>query len=486
MIKTVKDLSDHEINDQCIKYSINVDDLRRADKIRALNAHGVKSVYIPYGYKPLKPNQVNADAQTVVRQSSQHSAIHNVVFANVGEPEKSVELCKDFEEPRKILTNNVVVTDAVYSHLSVQNDLHINGSIISRGHVLNPEPVCIKVKSAGTVNIDLKSDFYKLEAEDTVSSFNINVSQNDLNACVIGHKGTMVFKGKIGTQVMFNQEDKNFSLHNTQTIPSSGQFSFAFYVNETKVFNNNPSKHISVLFIEETPEANNEIFKTYSLSQLKDFSGDDDANVPPVGNAYLVSHKPDSDTDPIISWQSVEYQEITIINSQLDFEDYPSFANFDISSDMDFALGTFGDDSVGRHGLIKITASTTAESAITVTSKKDGTNDIWKFTEFVMIFPNTNIVIEYVVVKPDLIVGKVLNQYSNTKIYNVPESYPDEIIVHVTVNSDGVFNLQKLEENGRLTPLTTLDRGATYLFVYQDHTYNQHPLRISDTPNGYW
>ena len=480
MIKTVKDLSDHEINDQCIKYSINVDDLRRADKIRALNAHGVKSVYIPYGYKPLKPNQVNADAQTVVRQSSQHSAIHNVVFANVGEPEKSVELCKDFEEPRKILTNNVVVTDAVYSHLSVQNDLHINGSIISRGHVLNPEPVCIKVKSTGTVNIDLKSDFYKIETEDTVSTFRINVSQDDLDACVIGHKGTMVFKGKDGTKVKFNQTDKNFSLHDTQTIPASGQFSFAFYVNETTVFSNIPSKHISVLFIEETREANNEIFKQYSLSQLEDVPNDG----PPDGNAYLVSHKPDSNTDhPIISWQSVEYKTIDITsNTNIQLDD--NSLNFEFSTNTSFTLDGFTnmDSAIGKNGFINITVNSTSNQ-ITITPN----TQIWKFPEILpQLNANESLLIEYVVVKSDLIVGKIVKQQSSKSVYNVPTSYHDEIIVHVTVSPDGVFNLQKLEANGRLTQLTTLDRGETYLFVYQDHSYNQHPLRISDTPNGYW
>ena len=483
MIKTVKDLSDHEINDQCIKYSINVDDLRRADKIRALNAQGVKSVYIPHGYKPLKPNQVNVDTQTVVRQSSQHSAIHNVVFAKVDEPEGTIELCKDFEEPRKILTNNVVVTDAVYSHLAVQNDLHINGSIISRGRVLNPEPVCIKVKSADTVNIDLKSDFYKIEAEDTVSTFSVNVSKNDLDECVIGHKGTMVFKGKVGTKVKFNQTDNNFSLHNTQTIPESGQFSFAFYVNESTVFNNNPSKHISVLFIEETPEANNEIFKTYSLSQLKDFSDDDDANVPPDGNAYLVSHKPDTETDPIISWQSVDYYNVDMSTTSSGdiitlLDDY---INFDYTVDGNVTLRGFTtmESAIGKNGFINIKAS--SGSGITISS---GT--MWKFPESLpQLNENESLLIEYVVVKETLIVGKIVKQQSSTSVFNVPP-YPDEIIVHVTVNSDGVFNLQKLEDNGILTPLTTLDRGATYLFVYQDHSFNQHPLRISDTPNGYW
>ena len=157
------------------------------------------------------------------------------------------------------------------------------------------------------------------------------------------------------------------------------------------------------------------------------------------------------------------------------------YINFDYTVDGNVTLRGFTtmESAIGKNGFINIKAS--SGSGITISS---GT--MWKFPESLpQLNENESLLIEYVVVKETLIVGKIVKQQGSTSVFNVPP-YTDEIIVHVTVNSDGVFNLQKLEDNGILTPLTTLDRGATYLFVYQDHSFNQHPLRISDTANGYW
>jgi hypothetical protein len=198
------------------------------------------------------------------------------------------------------------------------------------------------------------------------------------------------------------------------------------------------------------------------------------------GNAYLVSHKESDKT--AITWQSVDYTNLTIHTTGMNITLPDNSMNFQLTTSKSFKLGGFTtmSNAIGKNGFINITADSDSDS-ITITP-----DTIWKFPENLpQLNASDSLIIEYVVVKTNLIVGKVVKQQPTNTVHNVPDT-SDETIVHVTVNKDGIFDLQKVNDDGSTEQLITLERGATYLFVYQDNSFNQHPLRISDTPNGYW
>ena len=106
--------------------------------------------------------------------------------------------------------------------------------------------------------------------------------------------------------------------------------------------------------------------------------------------------------------------------------------------------------------------------------------NVWKcFTSTLSIETEKYVLIEYIVVKHDVVLGKLINH--KHQITQCECSPNHEIIVHVTVNN-GKIKLTDQNDN----PIQSLIRGKTYLFVYQDNSFNNHPLRFSDTNDGFW
>ena len=452
MIKSIKDLTDKELEIQCTKHNIDCEDNRRANKLRSLASKGLHKVYVPGPSKEYSRSQVHHETQTIFKN------VHNVVFANISEPSTSTIICEDENEHmKKQLTTNIVVTDAVYSHLAVQEDLHVNGSIISRGQVLNPKPVCIKVlQNEASISLDLKSNHYTFKIADPyVHHFAINVEP--LESVAIGHKGIMFFVNETennNVQVHFSNK---FAMSLIHTIPAdTKRFSFEFFVDVQ-----NSQRFVSVQFIEFIGEAHGHVFSNVLLRTLSDVPDNNDAS----GNSYLMSR------DNELYWKNLNYIKVfpdgegkIILNN--------NYANFQIDVISDIEISGFDDTSqaIGLNGHIAIK---------NIGSNEVNFSNIWKFSASTKIERGELMTIEYIVLKNDVIVGKFINHTHQITHYNSTQK--DEIIIHVTV-SNGKFELKDVHGS----PIQSLIRGKTYVFVYQDNSFNNHPLRFSDTNDGFW
>lgn len=460
MIKSIKELTDKELEIQCSKHNIECEDNRRASKIRTLASKGLRKVYVPGPSRSYSNNQIHHQTQTILKSAE---SINNVVFANVSEPSTSTMLCDDSNNSKKNqLTTNVVVSDAVYSHLAVQEDLRINGSIISRGQVLNPKPVCIKVlQNEASLNIDLRSNHYTFKVtESNVQVFYIDV--HSLELLPIGQKGIMFFVNETtntNVQVIFSTK---FAMPLQHTIPAdTKRFSFEYFLDIQ-----NEQRFISVQFIEYTGESHGHVFSNVLLKTLADVPDNSEAS----GNSYLMSRK-NEQGEPILYWQNLNYFDISPANN------FPnSHANFQINTDDDFRLSVFEnmDLAIGMHGFVSIT------NTHSINSLYIDYSELWRISEVVWYLqPGQTLLIEYIVIKNNLIVGRYVNKTEYNGLYN---ENTEEIIINVSVVNDKFV----LRDAVTQEIVTSLQRNQTYVFMYTDNSFNNNPLRFSNARDGYW
>ena len=507
MIKSVRELTDVELSSQCEKHNIECHGLRRADKIRSLMHKGYKSVYIPI-LEPDKKTGMDAETQTFVRQ--QYNEIpaldETTEYETVTEPLQSVNTVE-----KKSLTTNVVVTDAVHRYVAVQNDIHINGYVYLRDRILNPEPVVYLIESNNQViYIDLSTNDYTFFFEST----------NNIDACITltqdsklwtGNKGLIKCVNKTDTivSVKFDSEASLcFAITEPQTLESHSQFSFEYFVT---------SEHtISVLFVEETYESRSAILKRTSISEFKEFRSEDSVKLPSEYYNSLLVSKAENDGTSRMKWQYLNYFDplVGYVNNVWIhyFKHYYGNYKIVVSDSYEYStivdeiphiiLGYFGyidaneTESEGMHGYIHVKNERSSTVPLIVGFSPYDYDIFSEDSEpfygwsgsFVVsqssftLMKDDELLLEYTVVRTGvapLIVAKQLNIAGI-----LPAVQPDNstTIVHVTYNK-GKFDLYDHSNN---RPLTTLERGKKYRFIYQDTSYNQHLLRFSNRNDGYF
>lgn len=483
MIKSVRLLSDNELDLQCKRFNIETESLRRADKIRALTSKGHSKVYVTGPQKQLKENQRSAPSQTLLKS--------DLSFV---QPTSTNKLCTNVAD-KPVLTNNVVVTDAVFSNLAVQNDLYINGNLYSHGQLVNPEPVCYEIYE-NAQDIHIHSDSYTFKIKNSgLGTFNVSITDDDLAKSYIGHKGTMVFINETSSVVTVTFSNQFVTSLTGHTLSEMGRFSFNFLVSED--LSTATDNRIVVLeFIESTVESRTDITNNINLYELSNFRDLDPKQPPNDGNYLLTSKMQNGNGTPLLAWQNVTYYIIDVINDDSFTDDglgsklitfQNNRSNYEIITNKDITLGDFGDSNtsaIGNNGFIKV-KNTNSNGSITINNTYTDKNNndtiiiTWQIKDPVIsISPNEYIVFEYTVVKPDLVVCKYMYiPSSTTRDYSNKEN-----LIHVTVNkSDNKYEFKNPDGNA----LEKLDRGTTYTFLYQDNSFNQHPLRFSDVENGF-
>jgi hypothetical protein len=509
MIKSVRDLTDIELSDQCIKKKIDQDGLSRTQKIRTLMSSGLKSVYIPI-QQPLKQNVSNFGTQTFLRQAyntdTKETSNETVEYESVTQPVHSTEPVIP-----KSLTTNVVVTDSVHTNLGVNKNIYVNGKIYLRDRILNPDPSFYYIESNNqTIFIDLNTNNYTFCFQNIESDIQCCITITNDAKLFTGNKGLIkcINKENFTVSVKFDSDAKiGFSINETQTLKSKSQFSFEYFViNDV----------ISVNFIESTPESRAIVANNTSISELKEFQSENVVKIPPLYNNSQLVTKQETDGTSGVQWRYLSYFEPLInLNNNIwihYFKHY--YANYKIivSDNYEYftkineiphiILGYFGyvdkneEEAEGMHGYIYIKNERSNDIPIILGFSPyayDVFNDNSKpFYGWSASFPvsensisipkNTDILLEYTVIRTGndpLIVTKVINtSVSNDK--QIEDS--DFIVVNVSYKQ-GKFRLFDQTNN---TQLHNLKRGQKYRFVYEDTSYNQHLLRFSNRNDGFF